>query len=200
MARRLIGTGTTNAQGIATCNTTYTGVGAGKLQIIAVSGDLQSETYEVYDCIFRDGGITGDSNYTAFYNYAAFNPQVSSTGTLLTNSTTSTANYFANIDSTSDLYDFTAPFCVEFDIVSFEATYTGIQITETGETGVIKNFSQLGITGACHLKVVVNGTQILYYVDDEAPVTQDYTVTKARVSLTLNNGTLTYKNFMIYPI
>ena len=66
MARRLIGTGITNNQGIAIMNkdpqgntiTGYTGVGAGKLDIIAVSGDLQSETYELIDATVNQTGKT----------------------------------------------------------------------------------------------------------------------------------------------
>ena len=73
MARRLIGTGVTNSQGIAIMNkdangntiSGYTGVGAGKLQIVAESGTLQSETYEILDCIFLDRGTSNtSSNYT----------------------------------------------------------------------------------------------------------------------------------------
>ena len=41
--RRLIGTGTTDSQGQVAI--TYTGTGAGKLDVIAECGDLQSETY-----------------------------------------------------------------------------------------------------------------------------------------------------------
>ena len=68
MARRLIGTGVTNSQGIATMNkdpngntiTGYTGTGAGKLQIIAVSGDVQSSEYELIDAkILQTGKTTG---------------------------------------------------------------------------------------------------------------------------------------------
>ena len=60
MARRLIGTGITNAQGIAIMDkdaqgetiTGYTGVGAGKLQIVAESGSLQSQTGTTHQVMF----------------------------------------------------------------------------------------------------------------------------------------------------
>ena len=55
MARRLIGTGTTNASGIASI--TYTGTGAGKLHLIAESGDLKSSTYEITDAKYIDDGV-----------------------------------------------------------------------------------------------------------------------------------------------
>lgn len=183
----------------------YTGTGAGEVDIVAsldssiTDSSLVSETFVITDCVFRDGGVTGDSNYTQFYGYTNFNPQVSNEGTLLTNSVASTYNYYANIDSTSDLYDFTAPFCLEFDVVNFTGT-VGTQIAESGQSGAIRTFSQLGITGACHLKITVDGSQISYQIDNGTPITQDYTTTTARVSIIINNGTLTYKNFMIYPI
>lgn len=211
---RYLGYGTTNSNGLAMLDhdangnpitDSYTGVGAGKIKIVASldstinDNSIISDEYELIDCIFRDGGTYYDSNYTQFYGYANFHPQVSTDGTLLTQSVASTYNYYANIDSTSDLYDFTAPFCLEFDVVNFTGT-VGTQIAESGQSGAIRLFSQLGITGACHLKITVNGSQILYQIDNGTPITQNYTVTKARVSIIINNGTLTYKNFMIYPI
>ena len=60
MARRYLGYGYTNSQGIAKLEYdadgeplthSYTGVGAGKLDIVAESGSLQSESYAIYDCI-----------------------------------------------------------------------------------------------------------------------------------------------------
>ena len=67
MARRYLGYGTTNAQGVATLefdpngdalSHSYTGVGAGKVDIIAESGSLQSERYTVLDCKFYDEGTS----------------------------------------------------------------------------------------------------------------------------------------------
>ena len=159
---------------------------------------LKNKNVIVGQSVFRDGGVTGNTNYTSFYNYATFNPQVDSNGTLLTNNVATNSNYYANLDSTSDLYDFTAPFTVDFDIVSFSGTTIGTQIAERGQSGAIKSFSQLGITQPCHLKLIVTGTQIIYQVDNETVMTQDYTVTKGRVSLILNSATLKYKNFVIY--
>lgn len=52
MARKLIGTAVTDENGEATI--TYTGTGAGKLNIVAESGTFLSETYEVVDAIYYD--------------------------------------------------------------------------------------------------------------------------------------------------
>ena len=71
MARRYLGYGYTNSQGIAKLEYdadgeplthSYTGVGAGKLDIVAESGSLQSESYAIYDCIVFDNGISSDYN------------------------------------------------------------------------------------------------------------------------------------------
>lgn len=60
MARKLIGTGVTDANGEATI--TYTGTGAGKLNIVAESGTFVSETSTIMDYINYDNGIDGDSS------------------------------------------------------------------------------------------------------------------------------------------
>ena len=54
MTKRLIGTGVTDANGIVSM--TYTGVGAGKLQIVAETGDISSVNYELIDAIWYDRG------------------------------------------------------------------------------------------------------------------------------------------------
>jgi len=58
MARRLIGSGTTDSNG--RISVPYTGKGAGKIQLVAVSGTLQSETYSVWDYIKYDKGTIND--------------------------------------------------------------------------------------------------------------------------------------------
>lgn len=185
-------TGITNNNGIFILY----GIGVSATTTFTATYSSVSASCDVEYCLFTDYAVTAKSNYTAFYNYATFNPQVDSNGTLLTNNVASTYNYYANLDSTSDLYDFTAPFVLEFDIVEFTGT-CGVQIVQTGESGLIKLFNALGITGACHLKITANGSQVIYQVDDNVPITETYTITKARLSLLINNGTVKYKNFRI---
>ena len=75
---RLIGTGTTNAQGIATLSkdpndttiTGYTGAGAGKLQIIATNTNtpftddtIYSEVKEILDCWKYDEAKSGEGKH-----------------------------------------------------------------------------------------------------------------------------------------
>ena len=56
MARRKIGEGTTDNNGRITVS--YTGTGAGKLQLVAVNGNLVSETYTLYDSLFNGKNTT----------------------------------------------------------------------------------------------------------------------------------------------
>ena len=142
------------------------------------------EMYEVTDCIFRDGGVTGDSSYESFYNYANFSPSVDDKGTLITNPTNANINYYANIGSATDLFNFIPLFVVEFDVVSVIGDF-------------IRTFSDLGITDECHVKITVTGIHIIYQVDDNNPIIESYTTTHARLSIILSKGSLKYKDFEI---
>ena len=54
MVKRLLGTGTTDSNGVATI--TYVGKSRGLLQVQAESGSLVSETFALYDCLKYDDG------------------------------------------------------------------------------------------------------------------------------------------------
>jgi len=206
MALRLIGTATTDVNGNAVLEDGYTGTGAGEVDIVAKcmvdGGSVVSQPYPVLDCLFRDGGVTGDSNYTAFKNYSSFNPQLFDDGTVITNSSSSNAYYLANTGDSSDEYDFIPPYVCEFDIVSVTGNLgsQNITILQYQGSAINKTFSNLSITDGCHMKITVNGTQVIYQKDDNTPITESYTSTKTRIGIILNNATLKYKDFKIYPI
>ena len=81
MAKRLIGTATTNANGVA--SVTYTGAGRGLLNVFAESGSLQSQTYGVFDCIVYDDG-TSDPKKTNFLKNGNGTVTIGSNGTTIT--------------------------------------------------------------------------------------------------------------------
>ena len=197
MARRLIGTGTTNAQGIATCNTTYTGVGAGKLQIIAVSGDLESETYELMDALFYDAGTSAPPENTWVMN--GFTPSYSTDGTTLTSSTFATC--FANKKGTGvNVFDWDSPVCIEFDITGLNSTDADIQVYDNTNNAT-RSFNVLGITGGNQVKILVESDRIRFFVDDVEKTASQITVTMDTFRVGLRGtGTITFKNFMIYPV
>lgn len=66
MVRRKIGEALTDANGVASI--TYTGVGAGKLQLIAKCGEIESEIRNIYDCLLYDAGISSNYNNSAWIN------------------------------------------------------------------------------------------------------------------------------------
>ena len=86
MARRLLGSATTDSNGVATLN--YTGQGVGKMQIVAEiivqSGTCTSETIEIGDWLFYDGGVIGDNSTDwTYYNGSVITETVTETGTVL---------------------------------------------------------------------------------------------------------------------
>lgn len=214
---RYLGYGVTDEKGIAKLDHdpqgraithSYTGSGAGLVDIVASldseigDGSLVSETYEVLDAKFKDIGTTGQSNYTSFYLYSNFNPQVTGTGTVFTNSTSSSLQVYPQLDSATDLYDWIPSFCIEFDAVEVTGNLTNqaITITENGGSVKYKKFNAIGLNGECHMKITCTPTQIITQKNNETPITEDYSMSKVRIGILLNNGSLKYKNFVIYPI
>lgn len=218
---RCIGYGITDASGGVTLDkkldgtdlpASYTGAGVGKIDFV-VSTDgpdkiseesNQSEPCEVLDCEFYNSGV-GQTGDASFYNPSNITVDMQSDGTLLTQSANSNALYYANLDSTSDLYDFEAPFCMEFDAISHSIDSNasdgcGIHLTEKNKSSKYKAFASLNTTSNNHIKVTVDGTNVIYQVDNNTPITEEYSTTKVRVAFLLNNATLKFKNFMIYPI
>lgn len=77
MAKILIGTATTDANGVATI--TYTATGAGDVTIQAESGNLSSETYKVQDIYFYRGQEYSLTKSSGNVLNQAFDPNVALT-------------------------------------------------------------------------------------------------------------------------
>lgn len=196
MARKLIGTAVTDENGEATI--TYTGTGAGKLNIVAESGTFVSETYELIDGLFQDVGVNSDCS--KWHKTASITTSSDGTGATVSNSTSQDHYFRANIGDTSDVQDFQPPYCVEFEIISYTGTVNFMNWA-SGRNGV-KSFSQLGITTNNKVKIVDNGNSIKYYVDgvDKNLDVNIVATSKNAVGFSVNNGSFTFKNFVIYPI
>ena len=193
--KKLIGEGITDSNGEASYN--YVGVGAGKIDFSAESGILSSETYSLIDSLFYQEGTSEPPTNTWVVN--GFTPSYSSDGTTLTSTTFATC--FANLKDTGvNPFDFNSPFAVEIDIVSFNSSNLDFQLYDNTNNAT-RSASALGITGGNHLKIVNDGTSVKYYVDGiEKPSLQyNYAMGTCRVGLRAT-GTVTFKNFMIYPI
>ena len=77
MTKTLIGTATTDANGVATI--TYTATGAGDVKIQAESGNLSSETYKVQDIYFYRGQEYSLTKTSGNVLNQAFDPNVALT-------------------------------------------------------------------------------------------------------------------------
>ena len=199
MAYRKVGETVTDQNGRAVIN--YSGTGAGLIELIAeitVDGrTIQSGTFGLIDSLFYQEGISEPPANT--WVVSGFTLSYSSDGTTLTSSTFATC--FANLKGTGvNPFDFNSPFAVEIDIVSFDSTNLDFQLYDN-TNNAIRSANALGITGNNHLKIVNDGTSVKYYVDGvEKPSLQyNYAMGTCRVGLRAT-GTVTFKNFMIYPI
>lgn len=158
---------------------------------------LQSETYVLWDTLFHDEGFVEPPS--GIWVNTGFTTSFSDNGTLLT-ATQTFCTYFANVGSTSAIYDFASPFIVEFDLVSH--TNGEIQLYD-GTTNCTRSLSELGVTSNKKVKVVNDGSTVKYYVDDVEVTAKRYTASlgNCRVGFRVNSnalGNITFKNFKIY--
>ena len=183
----------------------YTGSGAGKVDLVASLDDvitessLVSETYEIIDALFYDKGTTGTVGSGWVYNSfvsAVSNPN----GTTVTSSSSSTQFFTAELDNTTTTLDFTAPFVVEFTLVS--NTNGGLIVWASGQVGN-KNFTSFPLTSNNKIKIIVETNQIRYFCDgvELTPISVTSTL-PYRVGFTLYDSTseIVFKDFKIYPI
>ena len=201
MARRLIGTGITNSQGVAIMNkdaqgntiTGYTGVGAGRLQIIAESGTLQSETYELIDCTKYDTGVTG----TATNIYYGTNVNLLTRGSEYSEITQTSDTQFIYVLISDNC-------CIEFDAnVNVDNTVPFISLTNDGTVVAQKTQNNLGTVDDTwiHYKIeITDGTAV--FSTDYSQTTSSSTVTNFnRIRLRKGSGeTFKFKDFKVYPI
>lgn len=207
MARRYLGYGVTNNSGVATLDhapdgTTlshsYTGVGAGKIDVVAESGSLQSETYSILDCNWYDDGVTSPKTVTWWKPSSNFTETIEDTGTTITNSTSSTNHYWVKNYSQIDI----GAFVVEFDLLSYtDDTTPRFAFTGTGGGNYIFK-TELEAPQQCHVKFIVDGTKIACQIDNGTPNTLATTTnTTFYVGFRLNGeGSIKFKDFKVYPI
>ena len=194
--RRLIGTGTTDSQGQVAI--TYTGTGAGKLQVMAECGDLQSETYTLYDVSFKDIGTEDDYTAWTYLNNVTLTRSDAETSITQTNSSSGASQYLT--------LPVTDNFCIELDI-SLSATdvtsYSLLQFRQGSSAKGNIPYNSLGLTANeySHVKLTVQGTDVTITVDGTVKTPITLTDTVNRLYLGVNYGVaLKYKNFIIYPI
>ena len=189
----LLGTVTTDS-GVA--KYVYSAIGAGKKEIYAKKGSLQTETFSLIDAIFYDDGVIDPKTVT--WIPTRLSPSISSSGTLLSMSSEQTWGYYHPI-STSNR--FTLPFCVEVDIVAFEDTPRLRFATDNTS----ENVGDITSTG--HYKYIITNTDCTLSINGGTPfhltglenASKNHGVEPV-FELDTHTDKVTYKNFVIYPI
>jgi len=198
MAKVQIGTGVTNANGVAVMSEGYVGSGAGKIQLVAeveVDGStVVSQPYEVLDCIFYDEATSSDtknSNWTASNITATTGSGYTS---LSKTTSTSTGNYTCGTQITE-------PCVIEWDNLH----------NPDGNNYILIGSDYLSLVDVVvnsHVKVVVDETKFtLYLVVDGVDVQKgqkNLTGTlSSGLSITLrvhssSQRSIGYNNFKVY--
>ena len=107
---------------------------------------------------------------------------------------------YANKPGTStDVYDYDSPYCVEFDIEDFtNGTNNNIlqMYSSQSSNGVITNILETG-----HYKIIYDGQTRRYWIDGVEKTPYNISIGTARIGfLIYQGGSITFKNFMIYSI
>lgn len=205
MARKYLGSGVTNSDGVASFN--YTGKGLGKIQVVAESGELVSTSYDLYDVLYKDLG--GSSHNDTNWSSTTVNSDYTTdpTCTILSMISTSTfSTRYNNIASYTN-----RPLTIEFDMSttydSADQYGLGVSLRENASStgGASWSMGQIGISsdsGWHHIKITLDTTTASLQVDNDTPVSRDITVVPNRFYFTFNTGAnnpvTKYRNFIIY--
>ena len=220
MAYRYLGYGITNDKGIAKLefdangnpiDHSYTGTGAGELDIIASLDDsskisdssIQSETYAVVDGIFKDIAVTGQkSNYWAYQS--VWNVTPSPDGTTITDDNTGNPLLVASTENATqwgNVRNLTTPIAVELDVDNIE-NYPRFIIYYNGDANNEKPvFEQSG-----HYKFTIGSNGIYRSINGGTPTAISEVAISGTVKIgfsdiaSTSQGSLRYKNFVVYPI
>lgn len=207
MAKTLIGTATTDANGVATI--TYTATGAGDVTIQAESGNLSSETHKVQDIYFYRGQEYSLTKSSGNVLNQAFDPNIALT--LPSNCEISFEIYSTGGTSSNEHRFFIQPNSLY--VVGTQPS-KGLWVQHQrynvggfgyrdSTTGVINsNFSGFSTNEYHTVKFVRNGTSVTCYFDDAQKGSKtinfldDYTDWNFYFHL-WNNGTMKIKNIQI---
>ena len=142
---------------------------------------------------FYDTGMTGTSADWIDWNSNG-KRTVQKDGTLLKCTKSIMYMVFANMrESTTNVYDYNAPYYVEFDVVdTVNSPEFQIYSADTLENYV----KSLSVTG--HYRFYYDGTTVKYWIGDEEQTTETYSLPNARIGFRINVGKeLKFKNFII---
>ena len=214
---RYLGYGITNEQGIAhldhdangnPIDHSYTGTGAGELDIIASLDDnthisdssIQSEIFEVIDATFKDIGTSTDYSAWTGGSFKTSDNTLQRNDEYTTLTASETAYHYYKSITDTDL-------CIEFDVnIKYIDGAFPIRFTKGIWTTIVSySISSLGLVNEQwhHLKLVKQGTSVTAYVDgvNKGSTLYSDTIDTFLIILSENNAqVMKYKNFCIYPI
>lgn len=189
-----IGEAVTDANGVAVYE--YTGSGAGEMDVIAKSGSVVSETYNVLDTIIYDNGFENDYNDNCWVTETNVEVIHGADGTTVENKASGTAYRYAN-DGTVGHYDFTTPVRIEFDFELLTANVNcQIQMFDAKN-----NFFSSWITTTGKYVVDVNENEVTWAINGTAQTGKTVTLGNFFFRFMMQSGNkFKYSNFKIYPI
>ena len=198
MARRLIGSATTNSNGVATI--TYNSASAGKLKVIAVATiddiAVSSEELVLWDCYLKDDGTQNETNL--FSNTSGIIRGTNSVQFYYDNTNGATA-YQSGFSTHAPIND-----GVAYDMEVFDVTYFQVQIGRY-EEGLSANYVRTDVEsdGLLHIEVLPTGTY--FYMDDVLVYSNTTYLNNTDATLFIRGATgkvldFKYKNLKVYPI
>lgn len=194
---RLIGTGTTDDNGVATCNNVYTGTAKGEVDIVAstdnpiVQGSLLSETYELLDATFYDKASNGVHN-----RWDIENASIDYSNDYLELSSTNGTQFHVLNMSDGNI--------IEFDYYCTSLTEQAISLRQSSTSVWGRSLQQMGIdvNTWCNVKIKVNNGEWWIWVNgiDKTPTFHSIGEFNRFFLRVTNDYRIRYKNFVVYPV
>ena len=202
MVLRKIGEGRTDANG--RFSVSYTGTGAGKLQLKAVSGSLQSEIYELFDTKWYDLGT--DSNHSCLTPSSSMTVTYGREYCALTETTIGTAGVIV-----TDTSHYIQPNDIfEFDFLQVDGlrTYATMYIRNKANGISYVTIPHLYDSGKqtntwIHYKCQIIKNKLYVYIDDSTtPIEKTLSGTDTDYRIYFNTPTditeIRFKNLKVY--
>ena len=200
MARILVGSATTNSNGVATLN--YTGDGVGKMDIIAVatiSGtSYSSEKCEFIDCIALDRAKSGTSEVdyaNLFTNMNGITRNISDSTVYIDRSEVSSAS-----NKSTNSYSIDDGLCVQIELTEI----TSMNVIRVSLTGGTSQTRQIAPTSPSVIRFECRPNSTKIYSDDTlvSEYTEDNITSLIFQIRTAGNSIddFKYRNLAIYPI
>jgi hypothetical protein len=194
MARKYLGSGVTNSNGVASFN--YTGKGLGKIQVVAESGELVSTSYDLYDVLFKDMGTSTD--------YSNWNPSSQIDSTIVRDSNCTTLTPLDPTVFGARTVNTNGATVVEFD-AKVNVLGNWISLRQGTQTSTSITWQYLGYTVDewTHYKIEADGINYRATVNDSVKewrqMVNSQTYNRFQFSFNENTGLIIkYKNFIMY--